>query len=64
MTGEPQMQEGLTGIVRFVDDVGGIHVNWENGSTLALLPDEDDFEIVREQQGEIRHGIQELFSSF
>ena len=50
MTGEPQMQEGLMGTVRFVDDIGSIHVNWENGSTLALIPDEDDFEIVREQQ--------------
>ena len=50
MTGEPQMQEGLIGTVRLVDDIGSIHVNWENGSTLALLPDEDDFEIVREQQ--------------
>lgn len=27
MTGEPQMQEGLTGIVRLVDDIGSIHVN-------------------------------------
>ena len=50
MTGEPQMQEGLIGTVRLVDDIGSIHVNWENRSTLALLPDEDDFEIVREQQ--------------
>lgn len=50
MTGEPQMQEGLTGTVRFVDDIGSIHVDWDNGSTLALIPDEDDFEIVKEQQ--------------
>lgn len=50
MTGEPQMQDGLTGTVRFVDDIGSIHVDWENGSTLALIPDEDDFDIVREQQ--------------
>ena len=50
MTGEPQMQEGLTGTVRFVDDNGSIHVDWDNGSTLALIPDEDDFEILKEQQ--------------
>ncbi len=50
MTGEPQMQEGLTGTVRFVDDIGSIHVDWDNGSTLALIPDEDDFEILKEQQ--------------
>ena len=50
MIGEPQMQEGLIGTVRIVDDIGSIHVHWENGSTLALIPDEDDFEIVREKQ--------------
>lgn len=50
MTGEPRMQEGLTGTVRFVDDIGSIHVDWDNGSTLALIPDEDDFEILKEQQ--------------
>ena len=54
MTGEPQMQEGLTGTVRFVDDIGSIHVDWDNGSTLALIPDEDDFEILKEQQKKIK----------
>lgn len=36
MEGEPQMPMNLIGEVTFVDDVGQIHVNWENGSTLAL----------------------------
>ena len=32
-----------------VDDAGQIHVKWENGSSLALLYDEDDFEIINEK---------------
>lgn len=36
MKGEPQMPEGLEGTVDFVDDMGQIHVSWDNGSTLAL----------------------------
>lgn len=36
MEGEPQMPPGLKGRVSFVDDAGQIHVQWENGSTLAL----------------------------
>lgn len=36
MEGEPQMHPGLKGRVSFVDDAGQIHVQWENGSTLAL----------------------------
>lgn len=38
MHGEPQMKSGLTGIINYIDDAGQIHVNWENGSTLALIP--------------------------
>lgn len=47
MEGEPQMPEGLKGKVIFVDDMGQIHVEWENGSTLALNIDCDSF-IVEE----------------
>ena len=49
MQGEPQMPYGLKGIVMSIDDIGQIHVNWENGSTLALT-EEDSFskiEMVR-----------------
>lgn len=48
MKGEPQMQNGLTGKVSFVDDAGQIHVNWNSGSNLALLPETDLFEIIQE----------------
>ena len=31
------MPAGLKGKVIHVDDAGGIHIQWENGSTLAAL---------------------------
>ena len=31
------MPEGLKGTVMHVDDAGGIHIQWENGSSLAAL---------------------------
>lgn len=31
------MPPGLKGIVIHVDDAGSIHINWENGSSLAVL---------------------------
>lgn len=46
MKGETQMPEGLLGTVTIVDDAGQIHCQWENGSSLALIPDEDHFTIV------------------
>lgn len=43
MEGEPQMPAGLKGKVFVVDDMGQIHLEWENGSTLALVPGVDKF---------------------
>lgn len=37
---------GTTGEVIFVDDIGQIHVKWENGSSLALIPGVDSFSKV------------------
>lgn len=34
---------GSLGTVEFVDDMGQIHMKWDNGRTLALIPDEDSF---------------------
>ena len=34
---------GTKGEVIFVDDIGTIHVRWENGSGLGLIPGEDSF---------------------
>lgn len=34
------------GIVDFVDDIGQIHIQWENGSTLALNVGVDEFKII------------------
>jgi hypothetical protein len=46
MYGEPQMPAGLKGKVEFVDDIGQIHVRWENGSSLALNKGVDSFELI------------------
>ena len=47
MEGEPQMTEGLEGAIDYIDDAPQIHVNWENGSSLALIPEVDKFEIIK-----------------
>lgn len=33
---------GTIGEVQFVDDFGSIHVHWQNGSSLAVIPDVDE----------------------
>ena len=46
MEGEPQMPCGLKGVVTKVDDIGQIHVKWDNGSGLALNLECDSFRKV------------------
>ena len=40
---------GTIGTVDFVDDIGQIHVKWENGGSLALIIGEDDFEVIEQK---------------
>lgn len=37
---------GATGTVENVDDAGTVHVRWDDGSTLGLIPGEDVWEMV------------------
>ena len=41
---------GTRGTVDFVDDVGQIHMKWDNGRTLAIVPSEDDFRKLTEEE--------------
>ena len=48
------MPPGLKGVVTGVDDSGSIHVNWQNGSTLAVVYGEDECRKVGEDTDELR----------
>lgn len=37
---------GTMGSVRFVDDIGTIHMSWDNGSSLGLIPEVDLFRVA------------------
>lgn len=39
---------GTKGTVEYVDDMGQIGMKWDNGRTLALIPEVDEFEIIKE----------------
>lgn len=41
---------GTQGKVDFVDDMGTIHVSWDNGSTLGLIDGQDDFVLLESPQ--------------
>lgn len=40
------LSHGDEGTVEDVDSLGTIHVRWDNGSTLGMIPGEDRFAIL------------------
>ena len=49
-----EMTPGLKGVVTGVDDSGSIHVDWENGSTLAVVFGEDH--VMKAEEGAAWNG--------
>lgn len=41
---------GTRGTVAHVDDLGTIHMKWDNGRTLGICPQEDSFRKLNEQE--------------
>lgn len=37
---------GTVGEVTHIDDIGSIQMKWQNGSSLALIPEIDSFKVV------------------
>ena len=40
------VEPGEEGTVRLVDDMGTIHVDWDNGRRLGLIFGQDEFEVI------------------
>ncbi len=38
--------DGTEGTITGVDGIGQIQVKWDNGSTLSVIPEEDDYDIL------------------
>ena len=42
--------DGTEGTVDMVDDIGQLHMKWDNGRTLSLVPGEDSFSVIPQKQ--------------
>lgn len=47
------IESGTSGTVEFVDDAGTLHCKFDNGRTLGVIPDVDDFHVVKQEQQQI-----------
>ena len=47
-----EMPPGLQGVVTGIDDSGSIHVDWQNGSSLAVIFGEDECRRVEDAERE------------
>lgn len=52
MYNESDFESGLEGSVDFVDDIGQIHMQWDNGRTLPLDTTVDSFSVLERPQTE------------
>lgn len=41
---------GTRGTVEYIDDGGHIHMRWDNGRSLSLVPEADDFRELTKQE--------------
>ena len=48
---------GTRGTVEHVDDAGQIHPKWDNGRTLAIVPQVDSFRKLTEQELQEEHQL-------
>jgi len=43
------LEPGMRGSVTGIDGVGTVHVHWDNGSNLGLVPGEDRWHVVTDE---------------
>lgn len=53
------IEPGTRGTVRMVDDAGQLHMQWDNGRTLAVVPGEDSFRKLTDEEIAEENGTQE-----
>ena len=41
---------GTIGEVTHIDDMGSIHMKWQNGSSLAIIPEVDSFKVLEAEK--------------
>lgn len=54
-----KIPSGTRGTVDFVDDIGTVFVNWDNGSHLGVVPGEDSFRKLTQEELEAEQNTED-----
>ena len=46
------IEPGMQGTIDIVDDIGTLHMKWDDGRTLGIVPGEDSFKVISKPQKE------------
>ena len=49
-----KLKEGDEGTISHIDDTGTVHVKWDNGSSLGLIPEVDTYRVLNESENEYK----------
>ena len=52
------IESGTKGTVESVDDAGTLHMRWDNGRTLGIVPGEDQFKVIPRSQEDVKENDQ------
>tara|TARA_R110001592_G_scaffold350329_1_gene646367 strand:+ start:6119 stop:8131 length:2013 start_codon:yes stop_codon:yes gene_type:complete len=53
MDDERPVDEGLEGTIEKIDDLGTLHVRWDDGRLLGVIPNEDNYELLPSNEEQI-----------
>lgn len=48
------VESGTEGTIEFIDDINQIHVKWDNGRSLSLLPGIDKYELIGTNENNVK----------
>lgn len=48
------VEKGTKGTVIHVDDIGTVHMKWDNGRSLGLIPEVDNFKVLSRPKEEVK----------
>ena len=53
MVDDRPVSSGMEGTIKWIDSLGTLHVKWDNGRTLGVIPNEDKYELLPSEEDQI-----------